>query len=176
MRGERVILAFGDSITYGFGAENKLSYPRQIANKTGLKVINAGVNGELSSEGLLRLPLFLKDKPSLVILCHGANDIYNRRNTTEIKDNLLAMIKLIEQSASNILLVGIPDFSILSKDTHFIYNEIAKEKNLLFEENILRNILSNNLTKTDYIHPNADGYEMMADAFIEILNVRKEAF
>ena len=62
-----VIIAFGDSLTHGFGVEHEFSYPKWIQKKRGLEVINAGVNGELSSEGLLRLPMLLKHKPDLVI-------------------------------------------------------------------------------------------------------------
>ncbi|MFT5659733.1 MAG: acyl-CoA thioesterase-1 [Sulfurimonas sp.] len=166
-----LILAFGDSTTFGYGAKCESSYPRQIEKKTGLKVINAGVTGEASSQGLKRLPSSLQENPDLVILCHGTHDLYNRRSTTELKDNLLAMIKLIQENGAKILLVGIPNFGLLSNDIHSLYNEVAAETGVLFEENILRNILTSNLLKTDYIHPNAAGYEMMADAFIEILQL-----
>ena len=167
------ILAFGDGRTSGHGSELEFSYPKQIEKKTGLKVINAGVTTELSSEGLIRLPSFLKDKPDLVILCHGGRDIYNRRSMKELKNNLLAMVKLIQESGSKILLVGVPNFRILSNDTHTLYNEIAEETGVLFEENVLRNVLSSNFLRIDYVHPNIEGYEMMADAFIEILELDK---
>lgn len=167
-----LILAFGDTITSGQGVESEFSYPKQIEKKTGLKIINAGVTNELSSEGVLRLPSLLKDKPDLVILCHGSKDIYSRLSTAKLKENLLKMIKLIEQSGSKVLLVGVPNYSILSNNTHSLYDEISKETGVLFEENVLRNIASSNFLKIDYIHPNAEGYEMMADAFIEILDLQ----
>lgn len=166
-----LILAFGDSLTYGYGVEDEFSYPRLIEKKTGLKVINAGVDGEHTFEGLERLSLFLEETPDLVILCHGANDMYDRRSIEEIKANVLAMVKLIQKETSNILLVGVPNFRILSNDIHSLYNEIASETGVLLEENLLRNILTNNFTRTDYIHPNIEGYEIMADSFIETLNL-----
>ena len=168
-----VILAFGDSITYGFGTEHDSSYPRQIERKTGLKVVNAGANGEESSAGLLRLPSYLKSKPEYVILCHGANDIYNRRSAQTLKSNLHAMIQLIKKSGAKILLVGVPNFGLLSNDIHVLYDELAEECDLLFEGDLLRNILTSNLLKVDYIHPNKDGYEIMANTFIEMLKLDK---
>ena len=135
--------------------------------------MNAGVHGEFSSEGLLRLPLVLKHKPDLVILCHGANDIYFKHDITKLKENLLAMIELIEQSGSKVLLIGVSNFALLSKDIHKVYNEVADESGVLFEENIFRIVFSSNLLKIDYRHPNAKGYERMADAFIEILKLPK---
>jgi len=166
-----VILAFGDSLTYGYGAGYEYSYPKQIEKKTALKVINAGVNGELSSEGLLRLPKLLEKKPDLVILCHGGNDILQKLPSQELKKNLLSMIKLIKQSGAEVLLVGVPDFNILSFTTQDIYSEVADETNVMFEDEVLTHIQLHRSLKSDYVHPNEKGYEMMADTFIEILKL-----
>lgn len=166
-----VILAFGDSLTYGYGVNSKFSYPEQMEKKTGLKVINAGKSGELSSEGLSRLPALLKNKPDLVILCHGGNDILKKRSPEQLKKNLLAMIKLIKQSGADVLLVGVPDFNLLSFGTHDVYEEVADETNVLFEDSVLTYIELHRSLKSDYVHPNEKGYEMMADAFIKILNI-----
>ncbi len=166
-----VILAFGDSLTYGFGAEPASSYPKWMERKTGLKIINAGINGELTREGLLRLPTLLKHNPDLVILCHGGNDILNKVPFLEMKNNLLAMIKILQERNIKVLLVGIPDFSLFGFGVHGVYTEIANETDVLFEDNILTHIELNRSLKSDYVHPNAKGYEMMADAFIEVLKI-----
>lgn len=166
-----VMLAFGDSLTYGFGVDTESSYPNQIQKKTGLKVINAGVNGELSSEGLLRLPRLLKHEPDLVILCHGGNDILKKLQSRELKRNLLAMIVLIRQSGAKVLLVGVPNFGLFGFNTHDVYEEVADETGVLYENDILTDIQKNNTLKSDYVHPNKKGYEMMADTFIEVLKI-----
>ena len=87
LKDNAVILSFGDSLTYGFGAEYGFSYPDYLEKKIGLRVINEGINGELSSEGLLRLPLLLEQKPDLVILCHVGNDILNKISSLKININ-----------------------------------------------------------------------------------------
>lgn len=166
-----VILAFGDSLTNGFGVKNEFSYPKQMQIKTGLKVINAGINGELSSEGLIRLPLLLESKPDLVILCHGGNDILRKLSVNKLKHNILQMIRMIQKSGAHVLLVGIPDFYLFSFDIHDIYEEIADETGVMLEDDVLRYIELNRSLKSDYVHPNEKGYEMMADAFIEILKI-----
>ncbi len=166
-----VILAFGDSLTYGFGADYESSYPKYLERKTGLKVINAGINGEISSEGLIRLPDFLESKPDLVILCHGGNDILNKLSSSELKENLLAMIELIQKSGAKVLFVAVPDFSLLNFSKDSLYEEIANETEVLYEDEVLMHIQLNRALKSDYVHPNEKGYELMADAFIEVLNI-----
>ncbi|MDO9267202.1 MAG: GDSL-type esterase/lipase family protein, partial [Sulfurimonas sp.] len=110
LKRDATILAFGDSITYGYGVMQKDSYPSQLQKKTGLRVINAGISGEESLEGLQRLSTLLVNKPDLVILCHGGNDILRKRSDEKLKTNLIEMINLIKKSGAKVLLVGVPNF------------------------------------------------------------------
>ena len=172
LKGDSIILAFGDSITNGFGAGYGSSYPKYLEKKIGLKVINAGVDGEFSSEGVLRLPQLLEHKPDLVILCHGGNDILNKLSSQELKNNLLYMVTLIKNSGSNVLLVGVPNFSLFSFDIHDIYYEVADEMDVLLEDEVLTKIELDSSLKSDYVHPNAKGYEMMAEALMKYILVK----
>ncbi|MFA5455052.1 MAG: arylesterase [Sulfurimonas sp.] len=171
LKKDATILAFGDSITYGYGVMQKESYPAQLQKKTGLHVINAGVSGEESSEGLQRLPKLLKEKPDLVILCHGGNDILRKRSEEELKNNLIAMINLIKESGAKVLLVGVPNFGMLGFSTHSLYNEVADETEVFFEEDVLSFVEADNSLKIDTIHLNKKGYEIMTDAFIKHLKL-----
>ncbi|WP_415397930.1 GDSL-type esterase/lipase family protein [Sulfurimonas sp. CS5] len=166
---DSVILAFGDSLTYGFGASGNSSYPAYLQQKSGLKVINAGVNGEISAEGLPRLSTFLQQKPDLVILCHGGNDILQKLPQKDLKNNLTKMVRLIKESGAEVILVAVPDFHIFGFSTLSLYDEVADEEGILLEDDILTHIELNRALKSDYVHPNAKGYEMMADAFMKIL-------
>lgn len=166
----KVILAFGDSLTKGFGVESEFSYPSQLQKKSGIRVINAGVNGEPSGAGLLRLEELLKEKPDVVILCHGANDILRNLSAVKLKENLLSMIKLIKQSGAEVLLVGVPGFRLDLK-THPLYKEVAKESGVMYEDKILTKIERDRTLKSDQVHPNEKGYEMMADTFRKMLRL-----
>jgi len=169
---DSVILAFGDSLTYGFGTAYEFSYPKIMEKKTSLSIINAGVNGEFSSEGVVRLwALLEKHKPDLVILCHGCNDFINNYSKKNLKDNLLSMVRMIKTSKSEVLLVGVPNFLSSNFSIDAIYKEIAIEENLLLEDEILTAVEKDDSLKSDFVHPNAKGYEMMADAFIKILRL-----
>ena len=170
LKSNPLILAFGDSLTYGFGASPAFSYPALLGKKSGLHVINAGINGEESAEGLERLPELLKQKPDLVILCHGGNDILRQRSQVELKNNLLSMIKLIKESGAIVLFVGVPDFNLVGFKTLPLYSDIAKESGVIYEDEILTYIETRQTLKSDYVHPNEKGYEMMADTFMKIIH------
>lgn len=161
------ILAFGDSLTYGFGS-NK-SYPDFFREMTGMEIINAGVNGEVSSEGVERLKDYLVYEPDLVILCHGGNDILQKKSREELKNNLITMIKDIKASGAKILLVGVPEFDILGFDTIELYYDVADEEGVILEDEVIGYIVARNNLKSDYVHPNEDGYKLMAESFIKLL-------
>ncbi len=173
LKTDAVILAYGDSLTYGFGVKKKFSYPSVLAKKSGLRVINAGVSGEVSADGLKRLPKFLKQNPDLVILCHGGNDILKKYSKEQLKNNLIDMINLIKQSGAKVLLVGVVNLSFTGVNVLSLYDEIAQETDVMYEDEILPIVMQSRAYKSDYIHPNKVGYEMMADVFIKILQKHK---
>lgn len=166
---DSTILAFGDSLTHGFGVDSEFSYPSVMQRKTSLHVINAGVNGETTSESLYRLPMYLEQKPDFVILCIGGNDILQDVPENIIKRNIEEMVEMIKQSGAQILLVGVPELNTLGFRVLDIYEEIADDAQILYEDEILSYIELRREYKSDYIHPNEKGYKMMADAFIEVL-------
>ncbi len=162
------VLAFGDSLTYGSGAHSQ-SYPVQLQKLIQKEVINAGIPGETSSQGLKRLPSLLqKHHPKLVILCHGGNDIIRQESKKTLKENLLKMIQMSKKIGAQVLLVGVPDFHRLGLTTDGLYKEVAKQENVLYEGEVLTEIENDPALKSDRIHPNAKGYTLMAKAFAEI--------
>ncbi len=166
---DAVVLAFGDSITYGYGAVTQ-AYPVQLQTLIGRKVVNAGVSGEVSSSGLKRLPKLLEMyHPSLVILCHGGNDILRRSSKEKLKANLVAMIQLSQKRGAQVLLVGVPGFGLLGLSTVSLYEEVAVEQNVLYEGAVLETIENEASLKSDQIHPNGLGYGLMAEAFAQLL-------
>jgi lysophospholipase L1-like esterase len=166
---DAVVLAFGDSITYGTGAGAGESYPEVLAGLIGREVVSRGVPGELSARGLERLPGVLEAlRPRLVILCHGGNDILRRQPLARTGDHLRAMIRLIRDSGAEVVLVGVPRFGLML-DTAPIYEEVAEELGVPIEADILPAILSDNDLKADAVHPNAAGYARLASALQQLL-------
>ena len=164
-----VVLAFGDSITAGTGAVPGESYPDQLGGLTGRKIVNAGVPGEVTAEGLARLPEQLESsKPSLLILCHGGNDLIRRLDQHQAAENLRGMIRLARERGVAVLLVAVPSPDLSLRPPAF-YAEIAAEFGIPIESKALGRILGKGSLKSDYIHPNAAGYRQLAEALDALL-------
>ncbi len=167
---DAVILAFGDSLTFGTGANSEQSYPAELARLTGLTVINAGIPGEVTAQGVRRLPALLdRYKPQLLLLCHGGNDLLRKTGTAVTRDNIEKMITAAGQRNIPTLLIGVPQPALMFLEAAPIYNEIAEVHGLVYEGEILPEVEADNKLKSDRIHPNAAGYRRMADAISQLL-------
>ena len=164
-----VVLAFGDSITFGTGAAPDESYPARLQSLIGRKVVNAGVPGEISSDGLQRLPGVLEEvQPKLLILCHGGNDFLRKQSDAAAAANVRAMIKLARDKGIGVVLIATPKPGLMMSPPDF-YAEIAKEFAIPFNDDALRSILRNNELKSDLVHPNAKGYAQIAETVASLL-------
>ncbi len=169
------ILAFGDSLTYGYNAKPTESYPAILSTMTGLNVINEGIPAETSQGGLKRLPQLLKD-PSikLMILCIGGNDMMQQISMDVLKNNLKTMIQMAKEKGIDVLLISVPNFTLFGLSPLSLYEEIANEENVPLISGLLADILSNPSLKSDQIHPNALGYRQMAENIYE--NLKENAW
>ena len=169
------ILAFGDSLTYGYNAKPTESYPTILSHLSGIKVMNAGVSGETSSEGVQRLPQLLEDKSiKLMILFLGANDVLQRLPIEDIKTNLKTMIHMAKEKQIEVLLISVPNLGLFSPSDLPLYSEVSKEENVPLLSNMYVEILEQPSLKSDQVHPNALGYRRMAEKIYEKL--KEEGF
>ncbi|MGZ4958304.1 MAG: arylesterase [Methylomonas sp.] len=167
---EAVILAFGDCLTYGTGASAGHDYPHVLARLIEHEVVNAGVPGEISSEGRQRLPAVLDEyQPDLMILIHGGNDILRQTAVEEIRGNLKAMISEAKQRNIPVVLIGVPEFKLLHLRSAEFYAEIAEAENIPSDLETLPAILAVNELKSDPIHPNDQGYQRLAENIAALL-------
>ena len=164
-----VVLAFGDSLTFGTGASPDDSYPAVLGRSIGRKVVNAGVPGETSAQGRERLPGVLEEhKPRLLILCHGGNDFLRKLDDAAAAENVRAMIRLAREKGIDVVLIATPKPGLPPSVPAF-YGEIATEQGVPFEEGAIRTVLFDNRLKSDLVHPNGEGYARIAAAVEKVL-------
>lgn len=168
-----VVLAFGDSLTHGTGASEPQAYPAQLAALIGRKVVNADVPGEVSADGLRRLPDVMEEhQPKLLILCHGGNDFLRKLGDAAAAENIRAMIRLARSKGIAVVLMSTPKPGLSVSPPSF-YADLAKEFSIPIEQEVLSEVLSNNSLKSDLVHPNAQGYARMAEALSKLLKKAK---
>lgn len=166
---DAVILAFGDSLTFGTGATGNESYPAVLESLINRKVINAGIPGEVTQDGLERLSALLDEyHPALLILCHGGNDLLRRMNEEQTVNNIKAMIALAKSRNIDVVLIGVPRFIVSISSAEF-YEDIAGKFNIPYDGEILSEILRKPDLKSDQIHPNSEGYKKMAETLAKLL-------
>lgn len=166
---DEVIVAFGDSLTYGTGAAEPESYPAVLAQLIGRKVVRSGVPGEVTAQGLARLPRVIEEhRPALIIVCLGGNDMLRRVDEQQIRSNLRQIITTIRGRGISVVLVGVPRPALLTSAAAF-YGELAKEYGIPYEGKVLNDIMHQLDLKADTIHPNAKGYRRMAEAIAALL-------
>ena len=161
------VLALGDSLTYGYGANPTESYPARLAELTGWTVTNGGVSGDTSAQALARLPELLREHtPRLVIISIGGNDFLRRQPENETRTNIRAIIQACKAAGAETLLVGVPGVGIGAAlgypGDQPLYADLAKAENVPYYANGWSQILGKDALKSDQIHPNAAGYAEFA--------------
>ena len=167
-----VLAAFGDSLTAGFGADPGFSYPdflQKDLDQAGLRwrVVNAGVSGDTTTDGVNRLPEVAAYKPRVVILEFGGNDGLRGLPLETTRANLEQMIAALEKSGAKIVLAGMtlpPNYGPeYIQGFQTIYKELAAKYKLQLIPFLLEDVaLRPNLMQRDGIHPTGQGNEMVA--------------
>lgn len=157
------ILAFGDSLTSGVGVNSESSYPSVLNQISGRKVVNAGISGEVTKQGLARLAKVIDEtNPELLILLEGGNDILRNYNLAETKQNLSAMISLAKAEGVQVMLIGVPKKQLFS-DAAPLYLELAEEHRVALLPDLISTLLHKRKFKSDSVHFNKKGYSKMAE-------------
>jgi acyl-CoA thioesterase-1 len=172
--GKPKIVAFGDSLTAGFGLAEKESYPYLLQQKLkadgyDYEVVNAGVSGETSLGGLERIDWVLEqENVQILILELGANDLLRSIPVAKMKRNLSEIIKKAQAKKIQVLLCGMlapPTMGAqYQRDYITAFPDLASEYKVAFLPFILEGIaLDRNLNQPDGIHPNAAGEKIMTE-------------
>ncbi|MGB2631288.1 MAG: arylesterase [Candidatus Omnitrophota bacterium] len=161
------IICFGNSITYGSGVEDGQDYPSRLQELTDRDVINAGIPGDTTEGGLKRIDEDVLDNdPYLVIIELGANDYLQGLPKDKAFNNLKKMIERIQDEGAMTALCDVSGGSSFL-EAYSIYHEdmkkLAGETGSIFMPHVMKGIIQKPSLKSDNIHPNAEGYEIIAE-------------
>ena len=161
------ILALGDSLTAGYGADAEAAYPAVLASLTGWQIINGGVSGNTSAQALARLPALMRRQPQLVLVSIGGNDFLRKVPEADTRSNIRQIVQQIKAAGMPAVLVAVPYFTTgalfgrLSE--HPMYEELAAELNVPIFKGAWAEVLGDKKLKSDQIHANAQGYRVFAE-------------
>ena len=177
------IVCFGDSLTAGMGLDTGQSYPevlQKLLDRRGLRyrVVNQGVSGETSQDGLARVSMVLAEKPAVVVLEFGANDGLRGQTIANTEKNLAQMIGQLQNARARVLLAGItlpPNYGpAYIQRFDAMYKSLAAKYKVKLIPFLLAGVAGNpKLMQRDGLHPNAEGARIVAStvyqAILELL-------
>lgn len=155
------IIAFGDSLTKGYGAVENEAYPARLSQMLGREVVNLGVSGNTSANGLARIDEIKRYSPYMVLIEFSANDFFRRIPKEITEQNLKEIVRQVQEIGAIAVLVDTGGAYPMEAYTK-IQKQIAKEYNTLFVPAIMDGIYNEKALKSDQIHPNSKGYEIVA--------------
>jgi acyl-CoA thioesterase I len=174
-----VILAFGDSLTAGYGVQPVAAYPARLQRKldtlgSKYRVVNMGISGDTTAGGRARMKAALQQKPSIVILELGANDGLRGLPVSQMQINLEQMIQDFQKGGAKVILAGMTlprnygDAYVKSFED--VFRGLAQKYDLHLIPFFLEGVAGDpKYTLQDLIHPNADGYVLVTDIVMKTL-------
>lgn len=167
------VVALGDSLTYGYGAERGQDYPSVLSKKTAWQIDNMGINGDTSADVLARLDKVMQKSPRLVLLGIGGNDVLRRVPSDKTTHNITQIIKRLQDGGIQVVLIAQPHLSVSAvfgkASDNPIYQKIATNTQVPLVAKLWSNILSDKSLKSDQIHANAQGYAYFAEGIYKAL-------
>ncbi|MBU4480609.1 arylesterase [Patescibacteria group bacterium] len=161
------IICFGDSLTAGQGAKPGEDYPAVLAKLLGQPVINAGISGNTTRQALERLETDILNKdPQLVIVQFGANDFFRKIPRNETRDNLDQIVLKIQEKGAMVAIAGVR-IGLLVDEYDEVFKQVAKNRKCIYIPNIMKDIFTDPQKKSDELHPNAAGYNIIAQRLYE---------
>lgn len=173
-----VIVAFGDSLTAGYGLPPGQSYPDFLQRKLdeagySYRVVNEGVSGDTSSAGLVRIDSVIAHNPEIVIVAFGGNDGLRGLAVENMEQNLREIIQRLQQAGAKVVLGGMtlpPNYG--REYVHafeMVYPRLAKELDTALIPFLLEGVAARPELLHDEIHPNAKGNEIVAGVVMDVL-------
>lgn len=163
---EGPIVAFGDSLVAGVGAPTGADFVTLLSRRIKEPIIQAGVPGNTTADGLARVDEVLLQNPRMVILLLGGNDYLRRISKEETFSNLKRLIIRIQEGGAVVVLLGVRG-GILADGYETSFENLADEMHVVYVEDVLDGVFGNTTLMADGVHPNEKGYALIAEKVYE---------
>lgn len=168
LRATGPILFFGDSLVEGVGATPGYDLPALLAKDLGEPVLNYGVAGDTTRQGLLRVRGAVAEHPRLVLVLLGGNDFLQKVPREETFANLKSIIATFQSDGAAVIIIGVRS-GIIGGGADNRYKALAEETESAYLEDVLKGIFGDPALMSDAIHPNDRGYEKIAARLAPVL-------
>lgn len=161
------IIAFGDSLVFGVGSTKGNDMFSVVSREIGEPIINMGIPGNTTVDGLRRLETdVLQKDPKLVFVLLGGNDYLQKIPKEETFKNLGTIIEKIQEKGAAVILLGVRGGIFVDRFEQN-YEELSKMYETGYVSNVLDGLITNRKFMSDSIHPNDDGYKLIAHKIIK---------
>ncbi len=163
------IVAFGDSLTRGYGTPPGKNFVTFLSEYTGIPIINSGKSGDTTSDALIRLKEDVLDHdPDIVIVALGGNDYFVGNGTEVVRANLTTIIRRIKREGVKVILIG--GGREFDPEYEFIFDRLAKEEGVDgYVPNLTNIFLFRKDLLFDDVHPNERGHQIIANRVLPVL-------
>lgn len=163
------IVAFGDSLVYGYGSTTGNDFVSVLSREIGKPILNFGVSGDNTQDGLNRIGTVLAKQPSVALILFGGNDILDKIPQSQTFQNLGNMINQFQTNGVTVIVLGVQG-SVFNDPYQTRFEALAKKYNVKYVPNVLSGIIGNKAVMFDAVHPNNAGYKLISDKVYPVLS------
>lgn len=156
------IVAFGDSLVEGFGSTKGNDFVSVLSKKIDKPIINLGISGNTTKDGLIRINEISIHNPGTVILLLGGNDYLRDIPKEDTFQNLRKIISTLQSKGDFVVLLGIRG-GVLKDNFKSSFEDLAREMGTAYVPDVLDGLVGDSRYMSDLVHPNDDGYKIMAE-------------
>ncbi len=166
------IVAFGDSLVFGTGATKGGDFVSLVGRRLQRPVVNLGVPGDTTADGLVRADDVIAEDPGVVLLLLGGNDYLRRIEKETTEANLAKLMRMFQDRGAVVVLLGVRG-GILIDGRDDMYRALAEEYGAVYVEDVLDGIFGDATLMYDGIHPNDAGYAIIAERLVAVFEEKE---
>jgi acyl-CoA thioesterase-1 len=164
----KTVVAFGDSLVEGVGSTPGNDFISVVERSLGINIINNGTSGDTTTSALGRANNVIQLEPGVVIILLGGNDVLRRVQKEETFENLGKIIESFQEAGAVVILLGVQGGIIFDGYEKF-YKDLSRKYGTAYVSNVLDGLIGNQKYMYDGIHPNDQGYAIIAGRVSPVL-------